>query len=108
MRPGEDRFQLLDAELLETIGVADLLGGVTVVEPHLAPVAVLAHLDADVTEAVELRASLADLGGEKFVMIHQLVVAERAAGRATGNAQRERTGAEQRHALLVDPADLVD
>ena len=83
-------------------------GGEAVVEPHLALVAVLAHLDADMTEAVELRAGLADLGGEKLVMIHKLVVAERAAGRTTGNAQREHTRAEQRHALLVDAADLVD
>ena len=83
-------------------------GGEAVVEPHLALVAVLAHLDADVAEAVELRAGLADLGGEKLVMIDELVVAERAAGRTTGNAQREGTRAEQRHALLIDAADLVD
>jgi hypothetical protein len=61
-----------------------------------------------VTEAVELRAGLADLGGEKLVMVHQLVVAERAAGRTTGNAQRECTRTKQRHALLVNAADLVD
>ena len=60
-------------------------GGVTVVEPHLALVAVLAHLYADVTEAVELRAGLTDLGRQKLVVIHQLVVAERAAGRTAGN-----------------------
>src|SRR5882672_1203844 len=101
----EEGLELLSAELLQTVCVADLLGSEAVVEPHLALVAVLAHLDADVAKAVELCAGLADLGGEKFVMIHELVVAERAAGRTTGNAQRECTRSEKRHALLVDPAD---
>jgi len=71
---------------LRPYAIADFLGGEAVVEPHLALVAVFAHLDADVAEAIELRAGLADLGSEKFVMIHKLVVAERAAGRTTGNA----------------------
>jgi hypothetical protein len=108
MRAGKERLELLDTELLQTVCVADLQGGVTVVEPHLALVAVLAELNADVAEAVELCAGLPDLGGEKFVMIHKLVVAERAAGRTAGNAQRERARTEKRHAALVDAADLVD
>ena len=108
MAAREQRLQLLGAELLQAVGVADLGGGEAVVEMHLALVAVLAELDADMAEAVELRADLADLGGEKFVVIDQLVRAERAAGRAAGNAQREGARAEQRHALLVGAADLVD
>src|SRR5687767_3751453 len=108
MGTGEEGLELLSAELLETVCVADLLGGEAVVEPHLALVAGFAHLDADVAEAIELRTGLADLSGEKFVMIHERVVAERAAGRTTENAQRERTRAEKRHALLVDAADFVN
>src|SRR4029453_12480581 len=96
------------AELLETVSVADLCSGEAVVEAHLALVAVLAHLYADVAETIELRAGLGDLGGEKLVMIHKLVVAERATGRTTGNAQREHTRAKQRHAGLIGAADLVD
>ena len=40
-------------------------------------------------EAVELRPDLADLGGDELVVVDELVLAERAAGRAAGNAQRE-------------------
>ena len=108
MAAREQRLQLLGSELLQAIGVADLGGGEAVVEMHLALVAVLAELDADVAEAVKLRADLADFGREELVVIDELVRAERAAGRATGNAQRECARAEQRHALLVGAADLVD
>ena len=86
----EQRLQLLDAELLQAVGVADLGQREAVVETHLGLVAVLAELDADVAEAVELGADLADLGREELVVIDELVLAERAAGRAAGNAQRER------------------
>src|SRR4029079_8231660 len=108
MSAGEERLQLLGAEFLETVSVADLCSGEAVVEPHFALVAVLAHLDADVAEAVELRAGLGDLGGEKLVMIDKLVVAERATGRPPGNAQREHARAEQRHGGLIGAANLVD
>ena len=85
----EQRLQLLDAELLQAVGVADLGRGEAVVEMHLALVAVLAELDADMAEAVELGAGLADLGRQELVVVDQLVLAERAAGRPAGDAQRE-------------------
>ena len=101
-------FSFSTPSFFKPVGVADLGGRVAVVEMHLALVAVLAELDADVAEAVELRPDLADLGRQKFVVIDQLVGAERTAGRAAGNAQREHARAEQRHARLVGAADLVD
>ncbi len=64
MATGEERLAVLDAELGQAIGATDLLPGDAVVVAHLVLVAVLAHLDADVAQAVELRAGLADLGGE--------------------------------------------
>lgn len=108
MRAGEQRLEFFDAKLLQAVGVADLRCGETIVEPHLVLVAVAAQLDSDMAEAVELRAGLADLRGQEFVVIDHLVVAERAAGRAAGNTQRERARTEQRHAAFVDAADLVD
>jgi hypothetical protein len=61
-----------------------------------------------VAKAIELRAGLTNLSGKKFVMIYQLIVAERAAGRTAGNAKRECTRAEKRRAVLVNAADFVD
>src|SRR5215813_14046327 len=77
MRAREDRLELLNSELLETIGVADLRSSEAIVESHLALVAGIAHLDTNMTETVELRAGLADLGSEKLVVIDHPVVAER-------------------------------
>src|SRR5262249_26402103 len=105
---GEDGLQLLHAELLEAVRVIDLLCCQAVVEAHFALVAILAQLDADMAEAVELRAGLTDLGGEELVVVDELVRTERAAGRTARNAQREDTRPEQRHAGFVDAADFVD
>src|SRR5215208_5613344 len=66
MPAGEKRLQLLDSELLQAIGVADFRSRVAVLEAHLGLVAVLAELDADLAEAVELRPDLTDLGGQEL------------------------------------------
>jgi hypothetical protein len=52
-------------------------------------------------EAVELGADLADLGGEKFIVVDQFVLAKRATGGPAGDAQQEGALAEARHALFV-------
>ena len=59
-------------------------------------------------EPVELRAGLADFGGEVFVVVHHLVLAKRAAGRGARHAQNERPLAEARHRLLVVARELID
>ncbi|MGY4382215.1 hypothetical protein ACVWZ3_009854 [Bradyrhizobium sp. i1.3.6] len=102
MRAGEDRLKLLDAKLLEPVCVANFCSCEAIVESHLALVAVLAELDSNMAEAVELRTGLADLGGQEFVVIDHLIVTERAAGRAAGNAQCEYTRTKQRHGGFVD------
>src|SRR5262249_17809434 len=70
--------------------------------------AVLAHLDADMAEPVELRAGLTDLGGEELIVVNQLVGAERPARRTAGDAQREGTLTELGHSRFVDAADAID
>jgi hypothetical protein len=45
---------------------------------HFVLVAVLAELDADMAEAIELGANLADLGRQIFVVIDEFIRAERA------------------------------
>jgi hypothetical protein len=89
MSAGEQRLQLLDTELLEAIGICHIGHREAVVEDHLAQVSGIAELDADMTEAVELGAGLADFGGEIFVVVDQFVVAERAARRRARHAQHE-------------------
>ncbi len=108
MAAGEERLAVLDADLGQAIGAADLLLGVAVVVAHLVLVAVLAHLDADMAQPVELRAGLADLGGEDTRRDR------RACWRRTGrrSASRGCAGegalAELGHARFVDAADAVD
>src|SRR5882762_3946737 len=59
-------------------------------------------------EAIELGAGLANLGGQKFVMVDELVFAEGSASRTAGNTQQKGTLAKARHRLLVYPAHFVD
>ena len=94
MPAGEKRLQLLDSELLQAIGVADFRRRVAVVEAHLGLVAVLAQLEADVPEAVELGADLADLGCQELVMVDELVRAEWAARRSARDTQGKGARAE--------------
>src|SRR4029079_11654828 len=60
---------------------------------------------ADVAEAVELRADLAELAAHELVVIDHLVRAERA--ERLRNLQAEVARAEDRHAALVCAAELV-
>src|SRR6185369_1355257 len=91
-----DRADVLDAELLESIGLCEI-------EPVVAVVEEVA--DADVAEAVELRADLAELAAHELVVIDHLVRAERA--ERLRNLQAEVARAEDRHAALVRAAELV-
>ena len=84
----EEGFEVLDAKFLQPVGVGHLGHGDAVVEAHLVHVALLA-VDADMAEAVELGADLADLGGHEIVVVDHLVVAERAASGCPGDAESE-------------------
>ncbi len=66
-----ERADVLDAELREPVGLRELAPVVAVVEQVA---------DADVAEAVELRADLADLGADDLVVIHRAIRAHRPEG----------------------------
>src|ERR671918_492709 len=101
----EERLEMLHAELLEPVGGADLLLGEAVVVADLA----VAGGHADVPEAVELRADLADLAYEQLIVVVELVVAERPTRRrARDDDVRPQPLAEQRDALLEHAAQRVD
>ncbi len=91
---GEERVELLDAQLVDAVSVGHLLRGEAVVETLFALIARLAGLDADMREAVELGPDLTDLGAQKLVVPNDLVVAEGPAGRRARNAHRKSTVAE--------------
>src|SRR5438045_9080821 len=99
MAPREERVQLLRAELLQPVSVADLGRGQAAVEMHLAVVAILAELDADVAQRIELRPGLVELGGERFGSTEQIVDARRAAGGPAKDALRVGARSEQQHVL---------
>src|SRR5205823_10602344 len=99
---GEEGAGVLDAELLEAVGVAELGELVAVVEDVLG-----ADADADVAEAVELGADLADLAANQLVVVDDLVLAHRPAGRPARDGQAEMALARDRHILLGEPAELV-
>ena len=92
-----ERADVLDAELREPVALREL-GAVVAVVEEIA--------DADVAQTVELRADLADLGADDLVVIHGPVRAERPV--RLRNPQAEMPRAEQRHARLVDAAELID
>src|SRR5262249_55063942 len=101
----EEGLQLLDADLLDPVRSADLLLREAVVVTDLA----VARHHADVTEAVELRADLADLTDEQLVVVVELVIAEGAArGCARQHHVRAQPLAEQRDALLEHATELID
>jgi hypothetical protein len=104
MPRGEERLQVLDAKLLQTVRAADFLLSQTVVVADLP----VARDHPDVTQAVELRADLPDLAHEQLVVIVEVVLAERPAGR---RARQDDVGAEslaeQRNALFEHVAELV-
>jgi hypothetical protein len=99
----EEYAHVLDAELLQAVSLAELGAAEAVVE-----VIVAAHADADVAEAVELRADLADLTAEHLIVVDKAVGAVRAAGRRAGDGKAEVPLAKERHAVLVDPAELIE
>ena len=104
----EEGLAVLDAELLETVRAQDLIAGQAVVVAVVALIRALAHDRPDVAEAVELSADLADFGGEKLVVVDQLIAAEGAAGWRAGSAQGEDPRTEQRHAAFVNAADPIN
>ena len=100
---GEEHADVLDAQLLEAVGGAELRAAEAVVE-----VIVVADADAHVPQAVELGADLADLAAEEIVVIDALILTRRPAGRRSRYRQAEVPLARQRHAMLVDAAERVD
>ena len=91
---------VLDAELLQAVGRAELGPLEAVVEDVLA-----ADPDADVAQAVELRAHLADLAADQLVVVDERFVATGPAGRRAGDRQAEMPVAGHGHAVLVDAAE---
>ena len=92
---GEERFDMLDAQLLHAIAPDHLAGRDAVVEQ------LGVSTDADMCETVELGADLADLGRQEIVHPDHVVLAERPAGEPGGGAHREHPLAEQRHLCLI-------
>ena len=72
----EEDADVLDAELLQAVGRAELRATKAVVEVIIA-----IDPNADMPQAVELGADLADLAAEEVVVIDPLVLAARPAGR---------------------------
>jgi hypothetical protein len=105
---GKKWLAVLDAKLLQAIGITEIRCRMTVVESHLLLVAHGAHLNADVTKAVELSPHLADLGGHELIVVDHPIVTKRAAGRATEDAQCKYPLPEQRHTRIVIMANPVD
>ena len=100
---GEEHTDVLDAQLLEAVGRAELRAAEAVVE-----VIVVADADAHMPEAVELRADLADLAAEEIVVIDALILTRRPTGRRSRYREAEVPLARQRHAVLVDTAQRID
>src|SRR4030095_15034294 len=102
---GEERLEVLDAELLQAVGAADLFLRQAVVIADLA----VARDHSDVAQAVELRSDLPDLAKEQLIVIVEPVLAERPARR---RAREHDVGAEalaeERDALFQHEAELVD
>ena len=105
---GEERLDVLHADLLEPVGALDLGPGEAVVVAVVGLVGRRADNGPDMAEPVELRAHLADFGREIFVVIDEHVLAERAAGRGAGNAEREAARTEKGNARLVVAPDAGD
>ena len=105
---GEERLDMLHADLLEPVGALDLGPGKAVVVAVVGLVGRRADNGADMAEAVELGAHLADFGCEILVVIDEHVLAERPAGRGAGNAEREAARAEEGNARLVVAPDAGD
>src|SRR5215470_8311419 len=103
----DNRLDVLNAELLEAVGVAHLDLCEAVVESHLVLVLAL-KCHADVAEAIELRSDLADLTRDELIMVNEVVRSERAAGRPAWDTQREAPLAEHRHARFIEMAHLVE
>src|SRR5690606_13197414 len=99
----KERADLLDAELRQAVRRAELGELETVVEDVVA-----VDLRADVAEPVELRADLAELAADELVVEDDAVLGARYEGRQTRNREAEVPVAEERHALLVRAAELVD
>ena len=100
---GEEHPDVLDAEPLQAIGVPEVGQLVAVVKDL-----VVAYLHADVAEAVELRTHLPDLGAHDFVVADDLVIGERLVRGQTGDGDAVMPLARHRHAVLVDPPQLVN
>src|SRR5215831_8487125 len=98
----EERFNVVYAELLQTVCAADLLLCEAVVVPWLVP-----DYDSDVAEAVELRSHLADFTIKHLVVEHQLLVTKRATRRAARNRDREMALPKERNAGLKIHAQTV-
>src|SRR5262249_27207927 len=67
---GKEHASVLDAELLQAVGAAELGELVAVVED-----VVVADVHADVAEAVELRADLADLAADQLIIVDEAILA---------------------------------
>jgi hypothetical protein len=99
----EERLHVLDAELLQAVGAVHVGALAVAVEQRALGVVV----DADMAEAIELGADLADLSGQEVVVPDGLVRSDRSAGEPAGGAYREDPAAEQRHLGLVGPRQRV-
>jgi hypothetical protein len=99
----EERFNVVYAELLQTVCAANLLLCEAVVVPWLVP-----DYDPDVAQAVELRSHLADFTIKHFVVEHELLVTKRTTRRATRNRDREMALPKERNAGLKIHAHTVD
>jgi hypothetical protein len=73
----DDRVEFLHSKVLQAGAGRELPFHEAVVEAHLVAFAIGTELHADVAEAVELCADLADFGSDELVMIDQLLGPER-------------------------------
>ena len=100
---------MFNTQLGYTVRTCHLVRSEAVVEHVLCRAVGHLHARADVGEAVELGADLADLGAEELVVVHQLVLfAKGAAGWRRRNKHGVGALPEEGHAALVDLADVVD
>jgi hypothetical protein len=103
----EERFDVVDTELLEAVGPTDLVLRQTIVVACL-----VADQNTNVAETVELRSYLANFATEHLIVIHELLVPKRTTRRATGDGNGEMTLSEERntgfevHTQAVDLAGL--
>src|SRR5262249_57689520 len=76
----EERFDVVDTELLEAIRPTDLILCQAVVVACL-----VANQNTNVADTVELRSYLADFAADHLIVIHELLVPKWATRRATGD-----------------------